>query len=63
MRRKYCTVCKRTRDATCYYKDKDRKDGLTAVCRDCRRDKRRAILAAAHAEADPIRTAVDAGIL
>jgi hypothetical protein len=69
MRRKYCTVCRRTRDATCYYKDRTgaRPDGLTAVCKDCRKARRRAILDAAHAAnqagADPIGAAVDEGTL
>lgn len=62
--KKYCTKCKRERLKKHFYEDHTgkRPDGLTAVCRDCRRDKRRAILAAAHA-ADPIAAAVDAGVL
>ena len=66
MKKKLCTKCKRKRDITTFYEDTTRKDGHTAVCKDCRRtwakaharDKR-----AAHEAGDPIREGVDAGIL
>ncbi len=77
MKKKRCPKCERTRDITCFYRDTSRRDKLTAVCRDCRRKaslayyrsavqverraRDKAILDAEHADADPIRAAVDEG--
>lgn len=39
---KKCTKCRRYLDSTCFHKDKNKKDGLYHICKDCRAGRTKA---------------------